>query len=230
VAKQKQHTLSTFDGKLLDGLTFCRKVYELFDQIHASPNGTSKIRMRLTITEKRLIEELIPIACYVQARYRGGRRIKLRWHAGSQPFDAVLSSYGVLVEQGMFPKQLLVEVTASVHPNDHLVRQLIDQHGPAFGPKGTERDKKTGRIVSKLHVYQNDERVTDLTGQILQSLRKKSAKNYPPETVLIVDCVAGLLDQAEWEEAIQEVRKAKLHRAFREVFLCELVLFRSVTL
>jgi len=130
----------------------------------------------------------------------------------------------------MFPRRLLVEVTTSVHPNDHLVRKLIDQHGPAFGPKGTEREKKTGRIISKPHVYQNNERVTDLSSQIIECLKKKSAKMYPPETVLIVDCVAGLLDQAEWDEAVREVRRAKLHSAFREVFLCELIMFRSATL
>ncbi len=227
---KKEHSLSTFDGKLLDGLTFCRKVYELFDQIRAGPNGTSRIRLRPTKTEKRLLEELIPIACYVQGRYRVGRRIKLRWFAGSQPFDAALSSSGVLVEQGIFPKRLLIEVTTAVHPNDHLVRKLIDQHGPAFGPNGTARDQRTGHIVSKPHVYRNNERVTDLSSQIIACLKKKNAKNYPPETVLIVDCVAGLLDESEWNDAVQEVRKAKLHSVFREVFLCELVMFRSATL
>jgi hypothetical protein len=107
---------------------------------------------------------------------------------------------------------------------------LIDQDRPAFGPKGTERDKKTGLIVSKPHVYKNNERVADLSSQVLECLRKKSAKKYPPKTVLIVYCVAGLLEQAEWDDAVQEVRRAKLHTAFREVFLCELVTSRSATL
>lgn len=79
-------------------------------------------------------------------------------------------------------------------------------------------------------MYQNNERITNLSSQILECLKKKSAKKYPPGTVLIVDCVAGLLDQAEWDEGVQEVRKAKLHSAFWEVFLCELVMFRSATL
>ena len=227
---KREITLSTFDGKLLDGLNFCRKVYQFFDQVRAAPDGPSRIRLRPTRTEKRLLEELIPIAWYVQGRYRAGRRIKVRWFSGSQPFDAVLLSSGVLVEHGMFPRKLLVEVTLSVHPNEYLVRKLVDEQGRAFGVKGTARDKKSGTIISKPHVYKNNERVMDLKGQILQCLQKKSAKQYPPGTVLIVDCVAGLLDQTEWDDAVEEVKKAKLHGAFREVFLCELVMSRSATL
>ena len=111
-----------------------------------------------------------------------------------------------------------------------VVRKLVDEQGYASGVKGTTRDRKTGKIDSKPYVYQNNERVMDLSNQILQCLQKKSAKKYPPGTVLIVDCVAGLLDQSEWEDAVQEVKKAELHAAFREVFLCELVMSRSATL
>jgi hypothetical protein len=230
VANKEEYTLSTFDGKLLDGLTFCRKVYQFFDQVRAAPDGGSRIRLRPTKTEKRLLEELIPIASYVQGRYRAGRSIKVRWFSGSQPFDAVLLSAGALVEHGACPRKLLVEVTTSVHPNEYLVRKLVDEQGYASGVKGTTRDRKTGKIDSKPYVYQNNERVMDLSNQILQCLQKKSAKKYPPGTVLIVDCVAGLLDQSEWEDAVQEVKKAELHAAFREVFLCELVMSRSATL
>jgi hypothetical protein len=57
-------------------------------------NGITKLRLWTSKSEKRLIEELIPIARFVQARYREGRRIKVRWFSGSQPFDAVLWSAG----------------------------------------------------------------------------------------------------------------------------------------
>ncbi len=230
MARKKQYTLSTFDGKLLDGLNFCRCVYEFLDQIRAAPDGVSRIRLRPTKTEKRLLEELIPIARYVQERYRAGRRIKVRWFSGSQAFDAVLLCSGALVEHGRFPRKLLVEVTVAVHPNEYLVRELVDKQGRAFGVKGTERDKKTGKVVSQPYVYTNNEHVMDVSGQVLQCLRQKSTKKYPPGTVLIVDCVAGPLDQSEWDDAVEEVKNRNLHGAFREVFLCERVMSRSATL
>jgi hypothetical protein len=145
------------DGVLLDGLNFCRMVYDLFDQISEGPEGSAKLRLRPTKVEKRLIEELIPLAHYVQARYREGRRIKVRWFSGSQPYEAVLWSSGTMVKRGVTPRRLLVEVTTSVHPSEYLARRLLHERGGSFGVKGISRDKQTGKIVSKPYVHKNDE-------------------------------------------------------------------------
>jgi len=125
----RQNDLSVLDGLLLDGFDFCRKVYELFDQVRTGPDGIAKLRLRPTKTEKRLVEELIPIARYIQARYREGRRIKVRWFSGSQPYDAILWSSGLMVQHGVVARKLLVEVTTSVHPNEHLARRLLQERG-----------------------------------------------------------------------------------------------------
>jgi hypothetical protein len=143
--KRQQLDLSTFDGQLLDGLDFCRKVYDLFDQVRDGPDGIAKLRLRPTKNEKRLIEELIPIARYVQARYREGRRIKVRWFSGSQPYDAILWSSGALVEHRMAPRRFLIEVTTSVHQNEYLARRLLHERGGSFGVKGISRDEGNWR-------------------------------------------------------------------------------------
>src|SRR5712692_7688198 len=44
----RQLGLSTFDGQLLDGLDFCRKAYDLFDQVSGGPDGIAKLRLRPT--------------------------------------------------------------------------------------------------------------------------------------------------------------------------------------
>jgi hypothetical protein len=113
--KRQKLDLSTFDGQLIDGLVFCGKVYSLFDQVRATPNGLEHIRLRSTKTAKRLIEELIPITRYVQARYREGRRIKVKWFSGSQSYDAILWFSGDAVKHGAAPKRLVVEVTTAAH-------------------------------------------------------------------------------------------------------------------
>ena len=229
--KQQQLDLSTFDGQLLDGLDFCRKVYDLFDQVRDGPDGVAKLRLRPTKNEKRLIEELIPIARYVQARYREGRRIKVRWFSGSQPYDAILWSSGALVEHRMAPRRLLIEVTTSVHQNEHLARRLLHEQGGSFGVKGISRDKETGDVVSKPHVHTNDELARDLAGQILERVNSKSDKHYPPGMVLVVNCVpSGLILESEWSDAMERVRKTQAHLAFREVFLLETVMSYSTTL
>jgi hypothetical protein len=229
--KRQQFDLSTIDGQLLDGLDFCRRVYDLFHQVQAGPDGIARPRLRPTKSEKRLIEELLPIASYVQARYRVGRRIKVRWFSGSQPYDAILWSSGGLVEHRMARRRLFIEVTTSVHQNDYLARRLLHEQGGSFGAKGISRDKKTGDIVSKPHVHTPDELAADLAGQMIERLRTKSAKGYSPGTVLIVNCVPNsLILASEWNDAIERVTKAQMHLAFLEVFLIEPVMSYSATL
>jgi hypothetical protein len=229
--RKPQLDLSTFDGLLLNGLDFCQKVYDLFDQVRAGPDGVARLRLRSTKLEKRLIEELLPIAGYVQARYRVGRRIKVRWFSGSQPYDAILWSSGGLVEYRVAPRRLFVEVTMSVHPNEHLSRRLLHERGGSFGVKGISRDKNTGNIISEPHVHTSDGLVADLAEQILGRLKSKSAKGYSQGTVLIVNCVTdGLILESEWNAAIERVKKAQAHLAFREVFLIAPVMSYTATL
>jgi len=228
---REQLGLSTFDGLLLDGLDFCRKVYDLFDQVGRGIDGVANLRLRPTKTEKRLIEELIPIARYVRARYREGRRIKVRWFAGSQPYDAVLWSSGLLVKHRMAPRKLLIEVTTSVHPNEYLARRLLHERGGSFGVKGISRDNKTGEILSKPHTHTPDELAADLADQILERIKSKSHKNYSPGTVLIIGCVTtSLILNAEWNDAIERVSRSRVHLAFPEVFLFDSVGGHSTTL
>ena len=148
MARTNKLDLSTLDGRLLDGLNFCRRVYALFDQTRAGANGIANLRLRPMKLEKRLIEELIPLARYVQARYREGRRIKVRWFSGSQPYDAILLLSGAFVDNGYAPKKVVVEVTTSVHQNEHLTRELLHEQGHSFGVKGISRDRKSRAIVS----------------------------------------------------------------------------------
>lgn len=179
--------------------------------------------------EKRLVEELIPIAHYLQARYREGRRIKIRWFSGSQPYDAILWSSGSLVEHRMAPRKVFVEVTTSVHQNEHLARRLLQERSGSFGVKGISRDKKTGVIASKPYVHSNDELPIDLAGQILERIKSKSAKNYSPSTILIVNCITNtLILEPEWNNAIKRVTQDQLD--FREVFLIDLLTSHSTTL
>jgi len=227
----KNPTLSTFDGQLLDGLDFCGAVYDLFDQIRKAPGGIERLRLRKTKTDKRLIEELIPIARYVQARYREGRRISVRWFSGSQSYDAILWSRGGLVSHRMAPRRVFVEVTGSMHHNEYLARQLLQKEGGSWGVKGISRDEKTGVVTSKPHVHRNDEIMADLANQIIERLKSKAGKGYPWNTVLIMQCFPNTLTlQSEWEDAIQRVQAARPFIPFRELFLIETVSSLTTTL
>lgn len=192
MAKDSPTDFSAIDGQLLDGLDFSRKVYDVFDQINREPEGKSQLRLRHSKTEKRLVEELLPLARYIQARYQAGRRIKVRWLSGSQQYDAVLWSSGLLVEHGDAPRRVFVEVTTSVHPNDYLRRQLLDQRGGSFGVKGIHREGRA--IVSTPYVFSGGENAKDLSEQILARLSAKAKKGYPPNDSVDCELQSELLD------------------------------------
>lgn len=225
-------SLSAIDGQLLDGLEFCGKVYDLFDQIARESDGKSRLRLRRSQAEKKLVEELLPLARYILARYREGRRIKVRWLSASQPYDAILWSTGRLVEHGGVPRRVVVEITTSVHPNDPDRRQRLDQCGGSFGVKGIHRKDRKGReIDSKPHIFSGGENARDLAEQILGALRRKADKPYPPSTVLIVNCVTnGLMPGYEWADAIGQVTEARPQVGFRETFILDMLMSPTVTL
>ena len=83
-----------FDGEIIDGLRFCSLTYKLFDKIRGAENGPSRLRMRDSQVEKKLLEELLPICKYIQAKYRAGKYISVRWASGSQQFDAQVIQTG----------------------------------------------------------------------------------------------------------------------------------------
>ena len=91
-------TLADFDNHLMNGLDFCKKAYGLFEQIRRSSNGIERLRLRKGKLEKKLVEELLPIARYIQARYSHGRHMKVLWKDGTQNYDARLLSTGALVD------------------------------------------------------------------------------------------------------------------------------------
>jgi hypothetical protein len=131
----------------------------------------------------------------------------------------------------MAPRKLFVEVTTAAHQNEYLARHLLHEKGSSFSVKGISWDKKTRKITSKPTVHTRDELAHDLSVQIIERLKSKSAKNYSPGTVLIINCVPNsLILEPEWNDAIERVTQANAHLAFGEAFLIEPVMSYSATL
>jgi hypothetical protein len=125
--------LAHISGESIDGLKFCAMVYDLFEAIRVSDGGPSRLRMRAGSVEKKLVEELLPICRYVQAKYRLGRYIAVKWIDGNQQFDAEINQWGARVDLGYEPAAGHLEITCVMHQNDYLVRELINKGEPVFG-------------------------------------------------------------------------------------------------
>ncbi|MCX7168264.1 MAG: hypothetical protein NTV11_18595 [Rhodocyclales bacterium] len=204
--------------------------YALFEQILSTENGLSRLRMRKTKVEKKLIEELLPICKYVQAKYRECLYISVRWVDGSQQFDAEVVQAGAYVQKGYFPASAHLEATCVMHPNDYLSRELLDTTGGAFGLDGIRR-LKSGQIESKPVVRLNREFIQSYSKLVLKQIGKKAGIKYPPETTLIVQCSLNTLYMPEeWEALIASVRNGQPGHQFREIFMYDTVTEYSCSL
>ena len=157
--------------------------------------------------------------------------MKVRWVDGGQQFDAKLLSAGPMADRPFVPKRQFIEVTTAVHENNHFSRKLIDEQGGAFSVKGIELKQKPKKVVSKPYVYTNDEAQNDLANRILGRIEAKSEIDYPPKTVLVIQCFLDtLFFQDEWDDAIEQLRKARTEHRFHEVFVFDSNYHYSATL
>lgn len=214
--------LAQFDGQLLDGLEFCSKAYSLFEAIRNTPEGASRFRKRAR-PDKRLLEEILPICKYVQASYRPGRYMSVRWINGNQQYDAEVFQRGAYVNENYYPERAFLEVTCSMHPNEYLIRELLDKKGGAFGVDGVRR-LNDGEIESLPVGYSNREFVEKDAALIMTRVADKSAMSYPNDTTLIIDCTLSLPYMPdEWDDLMTRVRSGLSKTTFREIYLYDAV-------
>jgi hypothetical protein len=211
--------LDQFNGKLIDGLRFCSKVYKLFESIRRSAGGISRMRRRPTRLEKKLLEELLPICRYVQASYRIGRYMSIRWVDGNQQYDAEVHQRGAYVSKHYYPAKAHLEVTCVMHPNEYLVRELLDTKGHAFSLDGVRR-LKNREIESTPRAYSNREFVEQYAELATKRLIAKSEKPYPPNTTLIVECTLNLpYTEDEWADLMVRIGPSVSASPFPEIYL-----------
>ncbi len=172
------NALFEFDNVNIDGLVFCAQVYSLFEKIRSEPDGASRLRMKQTVVEKKLLEELLPICKYIQAKYSIGRYISVCWLSGNQKHDARVMQTGWYVDQGFFPSTSYLEVTCSVHENEYLNRELLEKSGVSFGLEGIKR-LKSGEIESNPTSHTNKDFISKDAETLLSQIYKKSKKKYP---------------------------------------------------
>jgi hypothetical protein len=223
--------LERFDGRLLDGLVFCATVYSTFEELHSSVGGLEELRLLTSIRAKRLQEELLPIARYIQSRYGPGSRLRVRWEGGNQLYDAFLLGSGLEFERRPLPRREYIEVTTAAHKNDYLVREQLHRQGYTWGGRTAVRNRTTHEVTSEPAVYEQNERLAEHVGIIAAAINAKAVKPYPKPVSLLVRCIFSLpiLDD-EWTHIVQTLRTREPQHAFREIVLLDHVGNRCTSL
>lgn len=212
-------TLDQFDGQLIDGLEFCSRAYALFENIRDREDGPSRLRMRESPLEKKLLEELLPICKYVQASYRIGRYISIRWVNGNQTYDAEITQRGAYVSDNYYPSTGHIEVTCTMHLNEYLSRELLETKGGCFGLEGIRRLKN--REIESIPVgFTNKEFIAPYSELVLNQIAKKAQMPYPENTILIVQCTMNTMyTHDEWDTFIVQVKEKLPTNSFSEIYL-----------
>jgi hypothetical protein len=212
-------SLMQFDNQLMDGLEFCKRVYDLFDEVQGSDNGPSRLRMRPTRLEKKLIEELLPLSRYIQFNYRIGRYISICWIDDNQTYDAEIMQTGFYVNDNFYPPKAFLEVTCAMHPNDYLNREMLEVHGYSYGVENVSRTPDGG-VTSDQQLMSGTEFIPPFAEIIHQRISKKSELPYPKNTSLIIDCSLNYYYfDSEWQKLMSIVRDNLPETSFKEIFL-----------
>jgi len=201
--------LERLDGVLLDGLEFCLAAYDALDAMRTKSDGIEELRLLGSPQAKRLTEEVLPIAALIQARYKAGSRLQVRWLSGSQSYDAQLYYRGAVVEALGVPREQFLEVVTAVQKTEHLVREKTNQAGGAFAARGTSREPRTGAIVSVPVAAEHADTARLFVSLILDRVARKAAGGYPADTSLLVNCDLGeVVLEDEWREIAEAVRQS----------------------
>lgn len=222
--------LAQFDNQFIDGLLFAKKSYDLFEKIRNEPNGESKIRMLETDREKKLLEEILPIATYVQSIYRAGRYISVCWHYGNQNFDAVIKQKGSLIDNGYYSADGFLEVTCVMHPNEYLARERTNTIGHAFGVAGLNR-LKNGEIESEVIVHNGQDFVEEFALLLIKRIEDKISKSYPIDTTLIIRCsLNNLYLPDDWNYLKKLTKQKIISHPFAQIYVYDSVSNYSFTI
>lgn len=214
-------SLDDFHNHWLPGFIFCDLTYQMLEQVKHEMDGVNRLRMRASEAEKRLVEELLPICQFIQARSRPGRSISIKWLNGDQPFDGYYRQHGLLVDRGMTPPEGHLEVTTVVHPNDYLARETLSRGNPVFGYEGLSRNLDRS-IQSTPHVRTNLDFVDAFYEYVAKGLEKKAMKGYQPDTILIMQLGLDVpFEEDEWKYLVRQLRSNLPEHSFAEIFLCE---------
>lgn len=203
--------LSSIDGVRLEGIEFCRRVYQIFDEYRISSDYPRASRLRTHKSYNRFFDEALPLAAFIQLFHNHWRRVEVEWFSGYQSYDAK-----IFVRTKSFIEQTFyVELTAACHPDAWISRHELETQGFSWGPNRTVGpDGTVGPLC--LDSYQ---RTNQWKSYLSRGISSKIAKDYPPNTILVL-CFnpSGVIVLEEWEELIELMREDSAPPGFHAIY------------
>ncbi len=214
---------------ILKSKIFIEKAFNALEGLFQLDNGISNLRLKKG-TCKKFIEEVLPIAAFLGCFERPGLNLYCQYFSGDQSFDAKVYCEGVLVEKGHLQKEYFIETSIACHEKDYLKRECLEKGIPCFGGSDIAR-VPNGTIKSVPQVRTPADLIDEHINYIRLRIEKKSVKNYPDNTFLVIPLFPDtILMQREWLSILEKLVSVDHISIFCGIFVYDSISHRKVLL
>jgi hypothetical protein len=171
---------------------------------------------------KRWRDEVLPLASFCEAENLTGAAV-VEIFADDGPVDAQISGWPSPTDA------VKVEITRAIDGQDERLRMELLTHSgsaPGAGPIRRVRTNGTNSIDAELEAESHADIVARVAKLACDAIEKKSAKAYPPGTLLLVDAVEHRATSCESRPRLEkDCKLAAAQTCFGRVYL--LVAYRN---
>lgn len=194
-------------------------VHDTIERIGSTPEGKSAIRLRKGLT-KPLIEEVLPLGIFAINHFASASKVTITPVLGSQNYDAIV--------QGDEDHIIHIEVTQAHEGENDYLRMLELERKGRVSATGTVSKEGTKRTEIKVTVEDKARLAKDIRAEELERIReatiKKSKKDYPEKTALVV-MFSDYLHIKETEDVaeLKDLIEKKLLQSLKQFILVAFV-------
>ncbi len=210
-----------FSKSYLSTAVFVSRAYSAVEKI-----SRNDFFMRPSNEDKKVIEEIMPIAAFLKHFEIPGRTVKCKYYGGNHIYDAKIRILLSWARKEPLEANYFLEVTTAISKNEHLAREELALTGFTFGDvniksEGSKR-KGTYKIVLQATGEDFDAPVTKISELIKKCLDKKSKKQYPPPCILLIQAEPDRLPTIhEWSTIVSNISGSVDRKAFAATFIVD---------
>jgi hypothetical protein len=188
-----------------------RQIEALSDEDYLKHRNHSKV----------IQEELLPISRLALHLKQPGLEVEV------ESFENDGEADGYIRVTGFRETEFNVQVTCDFSYEESMRRELMIAKGTAPGVGDIYREKKTKQIVATMAAADTDEHISRVSQSVVELYKKKAAKTYSKDTVLIIafDSIK-LYSQYNWNRLFASLEKEKI---LSEGKFMAIYLFNSAT-
>ncbi len=162
---------------------FCRWINQKLYDLEKEPDFYKRFfeRTRKGTDWKKFLEEAIPVSYLGLYLYRAWREVFVQCFTDNPQYDAK-----IIVRSPDHIQTIKVEVTTTEDTESAWRREALSGNGFAYLTGPVEKDKKTGAIIFKPKMVDDEEEGSKIVESALERLDRKLQNQYDDETAILI--------------------------------------------